>query len=164
MAQLTHYSSPNAKMSHNVILLCDQLQGPANMGAIFRLADAFGVEKVIFNNEVPIHSNRFKRTARNTEKSVTFCMEENLTITLQNLVTQGFVPIALEITTTSIPVQQYVKPPIRNIVLIVGNEKNGVSKTLLEVSTHVHIDMFGVNSSMNVAQASAIALYELTKP
>jgi tRNA G18 (ribose-2'-O)-methylase SpoU len=45
-----------------------------------------------------------------------------------------------------------------------GNERLGVSEQLLKQVQHTaHIEMFGANSSMNVAQATAIALYELTK-
>ena len=46
----------------------------------------------------------------------------------------------------------------------IGNERQGVSERILkQVQEVVHIEMFGKNSSMNVAQATAIALYELTK-
>ena len=50
------------------------------------------------------------------------------------------------------------------MVLIVGNENFGIDKDLLEWSDQkVHINMFGINSSMNVAQATGIALFEITK-
>ena len=39
----------------------------------------------------------------------------------------------------------------------------GVSKNLLSIANHTtHIEMFGKNSSMNLAQATAICLYEVT--
>ena len=46
----------------------------------------------------------------------------------------------------------------------VGDENFGVSDHILNYSDAViHIDMFGQNSSMNVVQATSIALYEMTK-
>ena len=48
--------------------------------------------------------------------------------------------------------------------LILGDENFGVSEFVLEqCDAVVHINMYGNNSSMNVAQATSIALYEFTK-
>ena len=48
--------------------------------------------------------------------------------------------------------------------MLIGNEIDGISETFLKKSHQViHIEMFGKNSSMNVVQATGIALYELTK-
>ena len=48
--------------------------------------------------------------------------------------------------------------------MIVGDENFGISEAVLKVSdTIIHINMFGQNSSMNVVQATTIALYEITK-
>ena len=45
-----------------------------------------------------------------------------------------------------------------------GDENYGVSKEILLISDVItHVEMFGNNSSMNVASAAAIALYEITK-
>ncbi len=50
------------------------------------------------------------------------------------------------------------------ICLILGSEQSGVSPSLLEIADHtVHIRMLGLNSSMNVATACAIAVYEMTR-
>ncbi|HCY81920.1 MAG TPA: RNA methyltransferase, partial [Xanthomarina gelatinilytica] len=43
-------------------------------------------------------------------------------------------------------------------------ENFGISETVLTLSDAIiHINMFGQNSSMNVVQATSIALYEITK-
>ena len=50
------------------------------------------------------------------------------------------------------------------MVLVIGDENFGISESILKQSDAViHIDMFGHNSSMNVVQATNIALYEITK-
>ena len=47
-------------------------------------------------------------------------------------------------------------------VMVIGNEKDGVSEELLALcQTSIHIPMYGVNTSMNVAMATAIAVYGL---
>ncbi|MEJ6791494.1 MAG: adenylyl-sulfate kinase, partial [Lacinutrix sp.] len=47
---------------------------------------------------------------------------------------------------------------------IIGDENFGISESILkQCDTTIHINMFGQNSSMNVVQATNIALYEITK-
>jgi len=51
-----------------------------------------------------------------------------------------------------------------SVALVIGDENSGISEEILsQCKKQVHITMFGKNSSMNVSQAAAIALYELTK-
>ena len=51
-----------------------------------------------------------------------------------------------------------------NLFALVSSIKKAASEVLLQQSNVItHIEMYGQNSSMNVAQATAIALYELTK-
>ena len=47
---------------------------------------------------------------------------------------------------------------------MIGDENHGVSASILgECDAVVHIEMYGQNSSMNVVQATSIALYEFTR-
>lgn len=49
-------------------------------------------------------------------------------------------------------------------MLVVGNERHGISEELLKkIELKVHINMYGRNSSMNVSQAAGIAFYEISK-
>jgi len=71
--------------------------------------------------------------------------------------------VSLEITTDSRPIHthNFHQTPL---ALIIGDENHGISEAVLNQSDNViHIDMFGQNSSMNVVQATSIALYEITK-
>jgi tRNA G18 (ribose-2'-O)-methylase SpoU len=70
----------------------------------------------------------------------------------------------LEITSDSIALDTLNLRSDSKILLIVGNERHGISQIVLDmVPTKVHISMFGSNSSMNVSQATGIALYEFSK-
>ena len=70
--------------------------------------------------------------------------------------------IALEITNKSIPLEKYYFSNSTKISLILGNEKFGISNDILNIcDMSVHIDMGGNNSSMNVANAAAIAIYKI---
>ena len=54
--------------------------------------------------------------------------------------------------------------PGDRVCLVVGAENTGVCQALLDASdATVHIPMRGHNSSMNVANACAIATYEIAR-
>lgn len=148
----------------DLVVLCDGIKSPANLGGLFRICDAFGVQEVISNEWIPLTSGRFKKTARNTQESIAFRQEQDLSRIIAQLRTSEYEIIGLEITTYSIPIQHFKAGLPQKIALVVGNERDGISKEVLALlPTVLHIPMFGTNSSMNVIQATAIALYELTK-
>lgn len=77
---------------------------------------------------------------------------------------KGYDLLALEITSDSSALDEFKFNEIQKIALVVGNEKTGIEEEVLNLCTKkLHIRMFGQNSSMNVAQATGIALYEITK-
>lgn len=139
--------------------------GDANLGSLFRLADAFNIEKIVFcGSTVNFNSNRLKKTARSTYKTVDHEHLEDAEIALAQYISQGYAPIALEITGDSETLDSQNFKNTKKLLLVIGNESFGISPQLLERIKHkVHITMFGHNSSMNVAQAAGIALYEITK-
>lgn len=164
--QLDHYSNKFSSEKFPITLITDQVSSPANLGSLFRLADAFHIEKIIFCgiDEAVIKSNRLKRTARSTQHTVSFEFEENIEEVIKRFQQENIQLLALEITDDSISVEQLALQESQSVALIVGEENVGVNKNLLEkTSANIHITMFGKNSSMNVAQATGIALYEITK-
>ena len=163
--QLSHEETTFQKKEFPIILLLDNIIGEANLGSMFRLADAFGIEKIIFCGSEPnLKSNRLKRTARHTHNTVAFEFEEDTVLALEKLRSNAYSPLAIEITTTSLPIENFSLQNSLKIVLVAGNERHGISEEVLNLCNHVfHIEMFGKNSSMNVAQSVGIALYEITK-
>ena len=83
---------------------------------------------------------------------------------IDGLIRKGYRIISLELTTESLPINEVKFNLDMPIALIVGDERFGISDELLSKSHRVvHIEMFGHNSSMNVAQATNIALFEITR-
>ena len=83
---------------------------------------------------------------------------------IQELKAENYTLIALEITEKSIPISELKLEKNSKIAIVIGDENHGVSASILEqCDTVVHIEMYGQNSSMNVVQATSIALYEFTK-
>lgn len=162
--QLTHYKSKFKPRNFPIILVCEDITNAANVGSLFRTADAFGIEKLLFcGHPIPL-GRKMTKTSRATEKYVNFEWiesTENALLTLRDL---GYQMIALEITTTSTSLFSMDFTSDYPIALLIGDENFGVSEIGLRMADAiVHIEMFGQNSSMNVVQAANIALYEITK-
>lgn len=163
--QLDHSEHSEAKNKFPIIILTDNIMGEANIGSIFRLADAFNIEKVIFSGSpINLKSNRLRRTARGTFEKVDFDYTESILETIESYISKGYKPVVLEITSDSVQLDQLKVSIDSKILLIIGNERHGISEMVLDaVQAKVHIPMFGNNSSMNVSQATGIALYEFSK-
>ncbi len=163
--QLTHADHKPAEKRLPVCLLADNLQDPLNVGSLFRLADAFAIKRMYLTGTSPTPPDRkIRKTSRSTEQSVDFISDSSPISIIEQLKKQRYWIISLELSQQSIDIKKLVVPSDRPLCLIVGAENTGVSETLLSASDIcVHIPMRGDNSSMNVANATAIALYELSR-
>ncbi|NJX16326.1 TrmH family RNA methyltransferase [Tamlana crocina] len=161
--QLTHYNTHFKNRTFPITLVCDNVTNAPNIGSLFRICDAFGVEKLILCGEVSL-GRKMAKTSRATEKYVNFEIQKSASKVVETLKQSGHQIIALEITNSSSPIHTFNFSTKQPIALVIGDENFGVSEDILQQSDAViHIEMFGQNSSMNVVQATNIALYELTK-
>ncbi len=164
MKQLTHYNTNFIKRTFPITLVCENVTNAPNIGSLFRIADAFGIEKLILCGESISLGRKMTKTSRATEKIVDFEIKNNTTEVVETLKKEGYTIISLEITSNSKPIHSFQFSKEKPIALVLGDENFGVSEDILKLSdTIIHIDMFGQNSSMNVVQATNIALYEITK-
>ncbi|KJD36354.1 RNA methyltransferase [Tamlana sedimentorum] len=161
--QLTHYNTNFKPRNFPITLVCDNVTNAPNIGSLFRICDAFGVEKLILCGEDVSLGRRMAKTSRATEKVVPFEIAQKATQVVEQLKNTHQI-ISLEITHNSQPIHKSKFSKNKAILLIIGDENFGVSESILRNSNQIiHIDMFGQNSSMNVVQAANIALYEITK-
>lgn len=134
------------------------LRVPENLGMALRLADAAGASRVVFvNAEEPLQAH-IRKTARNADTFVAWeiCDAEtflhNHAASLQPL-------IAIELTTRSTNLFETELP--QHCALVVGSERHGIPAEILRVCERaVYIPMYGVNGSMNVTHALAVAVFE----
>ena len=162
--QLQHHQTKfDTASTTEIDVLLDEMDSPANLGSIFRNAEAFGVKTIWVheNNNPEFTSNRFKRTARSTDKNINIHFYSDFETVLK---ADDQLKIGIEITTTSQPVQKIKTLQLKKLLLVVGNEKHGIKTELIEKLDHIfHIDMYGQNSSLNVSQSLGIALYEIRR-
>ncbi|TDU40162.1 SpoU rRNA methylase family protein [Gelidibacter sediminis] len=161
--QLTHYTSKFKRHTFPITLVCENVTNAANVGSIFRIADAFGIEKLIFCGSPIPKGRKMTKTSRSTEKYVPYEHHEDAQFLLGTLKNSGYHIVAIEITSSSTALDKMSIEQQSPIVLLVGDENFGISEACLKLADQiVHIEMFGQNSSMNVTQATSIALYEMT--
>lgn len=162
--QLNHYNTNFNKKIFPITLVCENVTNAPNIGSLFRIADAFGIEKIIFcGKDIPL-GRKMTKTSRATEKVVNYEVFESITEVVSNLKASDYQCIALEITEDSLPIHTFNFLTKKPIALLIGDENFGISEaTLKQCNQVIHINMFGQNSSMNVVQATNIALYEITK-
>ena len=162
--QLNHYNTNFQKRTFPITLVCDNITNAPNIGSLFRIADAFGVEKIIFcGGHIPF-GRKMTKTSRATEKVVPYEIHESAISVISELKNNDYQIISLEITDKSTPIDSFKFSTEKPIALVIGDENFGVSETILQESHNtIHITMFGLNSSMNAVQATNIALYEITK-
>lgn len=157
----TLYKQQQEKNKPNApIIVAIDLQTPANVGAIYRLADATAVEKIIFIQDEKTtfqHNKIVKRTSRNTclKIATEYWSHEKFHSSFQQLPTL----IALELTTTANNIFATKLPTPCGFVI--GSERHGIPESILnKCHSAVKIPMYGDNGSMNVSHALAICLYE----
>ncbi|NOZ54171.1 MAG: RNA methyltransferase [Gammaproteobacteria bacterium] len=163
--QLLHESHTNSNLKFPLCLLLDDFENPLNVGSIFRISDALGVTELYLCGSTPVPPNKkITKTSRSTEKSMTYHYVKSAEQTLTQLKADHYTIIALEITTQSLDLVTLKYSNYEKICLIAGSEKQGIKPSLLRLSNNsIHIPMLGINSSMNVATACAIAVFEITR-
>lgn len=163
--QLNHYNTKFKQKTFPIILVCDNVTNAPNIGSLFRISDAFGIEELIFcGDSIPI-GRKMAKTSRATEKVVKHRVANSITDVVMQLKKDNYTIVSLEITDSSQAIHDFKIESNNKIAVIIGDENFGVNaKTLQESDAVVHVEMYGHNSSMNVVQATNIVLYELTKP
>ena len=163
--QLDHHHHKAASKKYPLCVLAHDLELPMNIGSLFRIADALGIEKIFLTGSSMVPPNaKIRKTSRATDQVVPFCYEKNPLKVIYDLKSKGYTVISLEMTSTSVAISQLSLGGVDKICLILGSENAGVSQELLNASDMtVHIPMLGQNSSMNVANACSIAAYEITQ-
>lgn len=163
--QLDHSHHRPTGRTFPISVLAHDMDVPMNVGSLFRLADALGIARLHLTGTTPVPPNRkIRKTSRATEDCVPFSYSDDPMAVIAAEKASGCRIISLEITSASTDIRSFAPDPHRSICLIVGAESNGVPDDLLAASDEVvHIPMHGQNSSMNVASATAITLFELIK-
>jgi tRNA G18 (ribose-2'-O)-methylase SpoU len=152
-------------MKENILIL-HNIRSVENVGAMFRTADAAGVDKIYLTGYTPTPLDRFGRKRKDLAKSALGAEEfvpweqvKSLPGLLRILKQDGFYIIAIEQDEKSI---DYRKVNLKNKnVFIMGAEVEGISKALLKKCDAIaEIPMYGKKESLNVSVAFGIIIFD----
>lgn len=165
MRQLEHSEIVNQKHKKNIVIICDRVDDKRNMGMVFRLADAFGVNEIIFYGEEKLKvDGKIRKVSRSSSDIIKYQQVQSLSELTAWIKNENFELIILDKCDASKALSSINWTNRTNVALVIGHERNGVSQEIMDLSeVAVHIPMYGRNSSMNVVNALAIGLYELTR-
>lgn len=159
---MTHHEATSEARTFPICIIADGIEAAVNVGTLFRISDAFGVEKLYLTGGSPARpSYKLKQTSRATERWVAYETRNDALALVHELKAAGYVIACLEVTARAVDLRAFERP-VERLVLIVGAENRGVSQALLDASdVALRIPMYGRNSSLNLATACAIAVFEL---
>lgn len=145
-----------------IVVLLDQVTDPHNVGAIMRSAAAFGALGVIVpDRNAPDVSGVLAKSASGAVETIPLVRTVNLVRALELLKKAGFWVVGLDGTAERSLASQ---PLSGKIALILGGEGDGLRRLTRENCDFVaKLPMKGPIESLNVSNAAAIALYELTR-
>jgi 23S rRNA (guanosine2251-2'-O)-methyltransferase len=144
-------------------VLLDNVRSMYNVGAFFRAADGVGLEKVCLCG-ITAHPPKkaITKTALGAEEAVAWEHDWDAIKVAQEMRHKGFELAAIE--TSAHAVDLFDWQPKFPVCVAFGNEVDGLAPELLELAdTHVRIPMLGKKTSLNVATAAGIVLYELLR-
>lgn len=150
-----HKPGSNLDRDREIIVACAPMRSNVNISAIARTASACAIEKLILTGTASLISKIARDGAEELEVSV----HRTLKPVLLKLQKEGYRLVGLEQTTNSVSMHEYKF--LRKTVLVVGNERTGLTPDILEVLDDVvEIPVYGLPHSFNAATATSMSLYE----
>jgi tRNA G18 (ribose-2'-O)-methylase SpoU len=152
-----------AEKQFEFIVIVPNIRSAHNVGAMFRTADGAGVDKIYLTGYSPCPPHpQLDKVSLGAEKWVPWEYFRQTSRLLKQIKKEGYNIVALEDTKNSRNLFDYL--PEFPLALIVGNEKTGVTKTMLKYCDKaVKIPMRGRKTSLNVSVAAGIAMYYISQ-
>ncbi len=154
------------KKTENFLILND-IRSVENVGAMFRTADAAGIDMIYLSGYTPTPVDRFGRKRQDLHKSalgaeeyVAWEYEKSISTIISRLKKQGFYFIAIEQDEKSVDYKK-VKTKNKNAFLV-GTEVTGIPKNILKKCDVIaEIPMKGKKESLNVSVSLGVGLFRM---
>lgn len=154
----------SAATHHPVTLVLHNIRSMWNVGAMFRSADAAGIEKIVITGYTAIPPRKeIDKVALGAQETVRWEYIQDPVAAVRGLKEQGVRVFGLEIAENS---RSYASLGAADFpaAIIVGNEVEGIGDELLDLCDDVlEIPQYGIKHSLNVAVAAGIAMFECVR-
>ena len=142
------------------ILALDAIKDPGNLGTIIRTASWFGIDALMLSkSSVDCFNSKVVRSSMGGLFHLPIFPDLDLAAVLDSCKTHGFFIQAAVVSGGVFPPSKH-----RKACMLMGTEAKGIQKTLLSLADeHISIPRRGSGDSLNVAMASGILMYEMSK-
>jgi len=148
-----------------LIVVLDNIRSMHNVGATFRTADAFLIEKIVLCGITPQPPHReIHKAALGATESVNWSYESDINVAITDLKRQGFEIIGIEQTSESKIITDFKINRTKKYVVILGNEVEGITdEALPNINYFIEIPQLGTKHSLNVSVCGGIVMWEFSK-
>ena len=148
--------------SNAKIVALENIQDPANLGAIARTAEALGIGGAVLCGCCDIYNPKAQRAAMGSLLRLPIVTVADMSEAMKDFEKRGFV------TLSSTPAESAEDITVTDLgektVCVIGNEGNGVTEHTANSCMHrVRVPMKGRAESLNASMAAAIIMWELMR-
>lgn len=156
----------STRHSHTISLLLENVRSGYNVGATFRTADAFGVERVLLCGYTPLPPHReIQKTSLGAVNTVSWEAHPDAVDVIKRAKSDGYSCIAVEqVENGQWLGQEMSQKHEQKLLFIFGNEVKGVSdEVLAEVDYCIEIPQYGAKHSLNLSVSVGVVLWEYVR-
>lgn len=146
-----------------VVVVLDNIRSALNVGSVFRSCDAFSVEALYLCGITACPPNKeINKTALGSTETVVWKHAPSTIDAVKDLKGKGYRIYSVEQAENSVMLNQCDRlNSDEPLVLILGNEVEGVSQEVIDISDAcIEIPQTGTKHSLNVAVAAGIVLWK----
>lgn len=147
-----------------VVVVLEGIVDHTNVGAIFRSVAGLGADAVIVAPTCadPLY-RRSVKVSMGTVFQVPWTRADKWPGVLEDVKAAGFTVAALALADDAVDLRSFTAAGHERVALVLGTEGDGLSREAIAAADHiVTIPMAGAVDSLNVAAASAVAVWALT--
>lgn len=148
-----------------LVVVLDNIRSLNNIGAVFRTADAFLIEKIYLCGITATPPHReIHKTALGATESVEWEYFKNTSDVVNFLKKENYTILAIEQTEKTCHLNYYPIHKNEKYAVVFGNEVSGVDQEVIDVCDGViEIPQHGTKHSLNISVCSGIVLWEFYK-
>lgn len=139
----------------------ENIQDPANLGAVCRTAEALGIKGAILYSCCDRYSPKSQRAAMGSLLRLPVFESTDLCADIEYLRSKGMKVYATSPDSSSAKITEISMDG--GVVCVIGNEGNGVSEEVFSLCEKVTIPMKGNAESLNASMAAAITMWEMMR-
>jgi len=148
-----------------VVVVLDNVRSQHNIGASFRTADAFAIEKIVLCGICATPpSAEIRKAALGAEECVEWEYFENSTDAIAVLKQKGYSIWSVEQTENSTSLENFAPVRGEKYALVFGNEVKGVAQEVIDLGDGtIEIPQYGTKHSLNVSVSVGVVLWDIVE-